>query len=131
MMNLSLIGFRYARVVFAVVITLMIAGAVSYFKLPANEDPTVLIRQALIITKNPGLPADKVELLISKPLELAIRKRPEVEKIKSTSESGQSTIVVELYDKHFQLEQIWDDIYSRPTLPRQGYPKNYLVGRAA
>lgn len=109
-MNLSLIGFRYARVVFALVITLMIAGAVSFFTLPTNEDPTILIRQALIITKNPGLAADKVELLITKPLELAIRKRPEVKKIDSTSQLGQSTIIVSVYDKYFQLDQIWDDI---------------------
>lgn len=67
-MNLSLIGFRCARVVFAVVLAMMIAGIVSYFKLPANEAPTITIRQALVITRNPGLSADKVEMLITKPL---------------------------------------------------------------
>lgn len=124
-MNLSLIGFRYARVVFALMVLMMIAGVVSYFKLPANEDPAILVRQALVITNNPGLPTDKVELLITKPLELAIRKRPEVRYIKSTSQSGQSTIIIELYDKFFQLDQIWDDIrdeIEQVRLPAGTYP---------
>lgn len=109
-MNLSLIGFRYARVVFALLFALMVSGVVSYFRLPANEDPTILIRQALIITNNPGLAVDKVELLITKPLELAVRQRPEVKKINSTSMLGQSIIVVEIFDKYFELDQIWDDV---------------------
>lgn len=124
-MNLSLIGFRYARVVFAVMLAMMIAGIISYFKLPANEDPTITIRQALVLTKNPGLPADKVEMLITKPLELAIRSRAEVKKINSTSTSGQSTIIIEVYDKYFELAQIWDDIrdeIQQVRLPEGTYP---------
>ncbi|MBS9778628.1 MAG: efflux RND transporter permease subunit [Gammaproteobacteria bacterium] len=124
-MNLSLIGFRYARVVFAVMIVMMVAGVVSYFKLPANEDPAITIRQALIVTNNPGLPTDKVEMLITKPLELAIRKRPEVKNIRSTSAAGQSTIIVEVYDKYFELDQIWDDVrdeINKVRLPDGTYP---------
>lgn len=109
-MNLSLIGFRNARIVLSIMVIMMVVGAISYFKMPANEDPSIKIRQSLIITKNDGLPADQVENLISKPLELAIRKRPEVRKIKSTSMFGQSVITVELYNKYFDLEQIWDDV---------------------
>lgn len=124
-MNLSLIGFRYARVIFATIIALMIYGAVSYFKMPANEDPSIIIRQAIIITNSPGLPAEKVEMLITKPLELAVRTRAEVKKIKSTSKQGQSTLIVEIYDRYFQLDQIWDDIrdeIEQVTLPKGTYP---------
>ncbi len=124
-MNLSIIGFRYARVIFATILAMMVFGAVSYFKMPANEDPTILIRQALIVTNNPGLPADKVEMLITKPLELAMRTRPEVKKIKSTSKQGQSTIIVEIYDRYFKLGQIWDDVrdeIEQVRLPEGTYP---------
>lgn len=109
-MNLSLIGFRYVRVVISMLIVMMVAGVYSYFTMPANEDPSITIRQALIVTRNEGLPADKVETLVTKPLELAVRKRPEVKKIKSTSMSGQSILIVEIYDKYFELDQIWDDV---------------------
>ncbi|PIE42197.1 MAG: acriflavine resistance protein B [Gammaproteobacteria bacterium] len=124
-MNLSLIGFRYLRIIFAIVATLMISGVVSYFKLPANEDPAIIIRQALIITKSPGLSTEKIELLVSKPLELAIRKRPEIEKINSTSMSGQSIIIAKVYDKYFDLDQIWDDVrdeIEQVRLPAGTYP---------
>ncbi len=124
-MNLSIIGFRYARVVFATILAMMVFGVVSYFKMPANEDPTILIRQALIVTNSPGLPADKVEMLITKPLELAIRTRAEVEKITSTSKQGQSTIIVKVYDRYFKLDQIWDDVrdeIEQVRLPEGTYP---------
>lgn len=110
-MNLSMIGFRYVRIVLSILIIMMVMGVVSYFTMPANEDPSIKVRQALVITRNPGLPADKVETLISKPLELAIRKRPEVRKIKSTSMFGQSVIMIELQNQYFELEQIWDDVH--------------------
>lgn len=110
-MNLSMIGFRYVRIVLSILIIMMVMGVVSYFTMPANEDPSIKVRQALVITRNPGLPADKVETLISKPLELAIRKRPEVNKIKSTSLFGQSIIMIELQNQYFELEQIWDDVH--------------------
>ncbi|PID63565.1 MAG: acriflavine resistance protein B [Gammaproteobacteria bacterium] len=124
-MNLSLIGFRYARVIFATIIALMLYGVASYFKMPANEDPSIIIRQAIVITNNPGLPAEKVEMLITKPLELAIRSRPEVKSIKSTSVQGQSTLIVEVYDRYFQLDQIWDDVrdeIEQVRLPTGTYP---------
>ncbi len=124
-MNLSLIGFRYARVIFATIIALMLYGVASYFKMPTNEDPAIIIRQAIIVTNNPGLPASKVEMLITKPLELAIRTRPEVKTIKSTSVQGQSTIIIEVYDRYFQLDQIWDDIrdeIEQVRMPTGTYP---------
>lgn len=121
-MNLSAIAFRYKRVVFALLLVLMVFGFVSYFTLPAREDPEITIREAVITTRFPGLPPDRVELLITKTLEEAIRTVPEIEEIRSTSYPGRSVIHVEAYDRFFDLDQIWDDVRNaidrvRPDLP--------------
>jgi len=107
---LTQIAYRNQRIVYAVVAILMVFGAWSYFNLPAQEDPAITIRQAIVQTAYPGLSPERVEGLVTKPLERAIRRLPEVEEIRSSSVSGLSIIHVEAYDRYFQLDQIWDDL---------------------
>ena len=82
------LALRYRSVVFLIVGLLMAFGAYSYFTLPAREDPEILIRNAVVITHFPGLEAEEVELLITKPLEEAIVTLPELKEVKSTSMEG-------------------------------------------
>jgi len=111
-MNLSQIAHHYYRLVYAVLAVLMIMGFVAYFTLPAKEDPSITIREAVITTNYPGMPADRVELLITKTLEEAIRSVSELEEIRSVSLQGQSIIHAEAYDRFFDLDQIWDEVRS-------------------
>lgn len=109
-MNISEIAFKYYRVVYAVLGALMLIGFISYFTLPAKEDPTITIREALITTNYPGMPADRVELLITKTIEEAIRSVSEVDEIRSVSIEGKSIIHADVYDRFFDLDQIWDEL---------------------
>lgn len=94
----------------AIVLSLMVFGFYSFFTLPAQEDPKVTVREAVVSTQLDGLPAERVELLITKTLEEAIRKLPEVQEIRSISLVGQSIIHVQLKDSYSELDQIWDDL---------------------
>ena len=107
---LTQIAYRNQRIVYAVIIILMVFGAWSYFDLPAQEDPAITIRQAVVQTSYPGLSPERIEELVTRPLERAIRRLPEVEEIRSSSVSGLSIIHVEVYDRFFELDQIWDDL---------------------
>lgn len=109
-MNLSQIAHHYYRMVYAILAVLMIMGFVAYFTLSAKEDPSITIREAVITTNFPGMPADRVELLITKTLEEAIRSVSELEEIRSVSMQGQSIIHAEAYDRFFDLDQIWDEV---------------------
>lgn len=109
-MNLSQLALRYQSVVWLLVIGAMVFGAVSYVRLPAQEDPHITQRVAVVTTRLPGLSAEKVELLITKPLEEAIRGVPEVEEIRSTSRPGLSIIHAEVHERHFELDRIWTDL---------------------
>ncbi|RKF07723.1 efflux RND transporter permease subunit [Oceaniradius stylonematis] len=107
---LTQLAYRNQRIVYAIVAILMAFGAWSYFNLPAQEDPAITIRQAIVQTAYPGLSPERVEELVTKPLERAIRQLPEVEEIRSSSVSGLSIIHVEVFDRYFELDQIWDDL---------------------
>lgn len=107
---LTQLAYRNQRIVYAIVAILMATGIWSYFTLPAQEDPAITLREAIVETAYPGLNPERVEELITRPLERAIRRLPEVEEIRSSSVAGLSIIHVEVYDRFFELDQIWDDL---------------------
>lgn len=84
-MNISRIAFRHRPVVWMIVIAAMLFGAISYFTLPAREDPQITIREAVITTRYPGLSAERMELLVTKTIEEAVRRVSEVDEIRSVS----------------------------------------------
>lgn len=121
-MNLSQAAFKYRPVLFLATVMAMLFGLWSYFTLPAREDPSITIREAVVTTEFPGLPAEQVEENITKPLEESIRHVGEIKRIRSTSMRGRSIIHVEIQDRYFDLAQIWDDVNQRilaakPSLP--------------
>lgn len=109
-MNISALSLTYNRLLLAVVLSLMVFGGFSYFNLPAQEDPKVTVREAVVSTSLEGFPAQRVELLITKTLEEAIQNLPEVKEIRSISLVGQSIIHVQIEDRYNELDQIWDDM---------------------
>ena len=80
---------------------------------PSQENPEFTIRQAVVTTYFPGLSAAQVEDLITKQVEEEIRRIPEVEHIESSSRTGVSLIKVIVYDRYFELDNIWTDLRNR------------------
>jgi len=109
-LNLTEIGYRYRPVVLLVTVTLMVYGVVSYFSLPAREDPKITIREAIVSSAYPGLPAERVELLMTKPLEEALLTVSGIEEIRSTSADGVSIIYAKAYEHLDELGQVWDEV---------------------
>ena len=126
-MNLSEIAFKYRKPFFMIFAVLLVYGTISYFTLPAREDPEIIIREALVVTNYPGLNPERVEQLITKKLELAIRQIPEVEEIRSTSITGQSVIHVEVQDKYFNLDDIWQDLRNKVSAAQSLLPDGTLT----
>ena len=110
MSNLSELGFRYRAAVLLIVVLAMIYGVASYFTLPAREDPTITIREAVVVTAHPGMDATRVETLITTPLAEAIKTMPEVDEVRATSMEGQSIIHAEVAFATDDLDQAWDEL---------------------
>ncbi|MEL6760288.1 MAG: efflux RND transporter permease subunit [Myxococcota bacterium] len=121
-MNLSVFAYRNQAFVFSSVVILMLFGVYSYATLPAQEDPRVVIREAVVTTEYPGMSAERVERLITKRLEEALRQIPEIDEITSMSMPGVSTIHVEAYYGYPDLDQIWDTVREKMSEARAFLP---------
>lgn len=122
-MNLTEIAYKYRKTVLLVIGLLLINGVFAYFTLPAQEDPTITIREAVISTSFPGMAPERVEQLITKKLEEEIRKIPEVKDIRSTSSTGLSIVHVKIYDKYFNLDDIWQDVRNKAFAAHSHMPQ--------
>lgn len=126
-MNITRLAFTYRKTVLMLLALLLINGALAYFTLPAQEDPSITIREAIVSTAYPGMSPERVEQLITRTLEEEIRKIPEVERLTSSSATGLSTIHVAIYDRYFNLDNIWQDLRNKVQqaqrkLPEGTYP---------
>ena len=122
-MNLTKIAFTYRKSILMVLALLLINGVFAYLTLPAQENPTITIRQAIVTTSYPGMAPERVEQLITRAIEKEIRKIPEVEKLTSTSMTGQSVIHVEIYDRYFNLDNIWQDLRNKVKQAQVNLPE--------
>ncbi len=77
-----------------------------------QEDPTITNLAATVTTFFPGAEPARIEALVSKPLEEELRAVAEVDEVKSTSSTGVSSIVIELYDTldAGAIERAWSEV---------------------
>lgn len=102
-----------SMLVLILVLMIAAAGPASFLSHPSREDPEITIRTALVTASFPGMSPQRIENLITKKLEEKIREMPEVDEIKSTSRSGQSTVRVILHDRIKELEPVWQDLRNK------------------
>ncbi|MEM9282925.1 MAG: efflux RND transporter permease subunit [Verrucomicrobiota bacterium] len=119
-MNLADFTLRNNRTSLVIYGALLVLGLQTFFSVGRLEYPDFTIRNAQIITTYSGRTSIQVEQEISDPLESALRQMAEVKEITSTSKNGISVLSVELRDKYFDLQPIWQDMRNRiesTTLP--------------
>ena len=122
-MNLTGFSLNNSRLVMLVVALLTLAGLGMLANFPSKEDAVVTIRDAVVTTYYPGMSPRRVEDLITRKVEEYIRQIPEVENIYNVkSATGVSIIYVKVWDKFFDLDQIWIDLRNKmndvkPELP--------------
>ncbi len=99
-----------------IVILVCLAGGVwGFLTLGRLEDPAFTIKQAVVETRYPGASAQQVAEEVSEPLESAIQKLAEVERIQSINRPGLSSIEVHI-DSRFdgaELPAIWTKLRAR------------------
>lgn len=109
-MNIARIAFRMRPLVYLILAILMGFGAWSYFELPAREDPKITVREAVVRVCYPGLSPERMERLVTRTIEEAVRQVEEIEEIRSVTMAGRSIVHVEVDDSYFALDRIWDDV---------------------
>lgn len=122
-MSISQAAYRYWRLIFVIVGLGMAFGVFSYFTLPAREDPEIVIREARVTATYPGLSAERMELLVTKPLEEAVRQVPELEEVTSVTRAGSTIVHAVIQDRYFQLDAIWTDLREKVSAAEAELPE--------
>lgn len=109
-MSITAWALKRTRVVWTILVLLAGMGVIAYKSLPRNDMPAYTIRFAALVTQFPGASPERVETLITDPLEEVIQEIPEVKSITSESRTGLSVISVEIRQDipAELLQEIWD-----------------------
>ena len=137
-MNLASLALTHSRITMLAMAIIVALGAALFQSYPRAEDPSITIREVDIRASFPGMAPDRVEELITKPLESAMREIAEVDDIEATAKTGFTQLSVTIGDSFNDLEPIFQDIRNkvddvRGDLPdgTQGPTVNDEVGLTA
>jgi multidrug efflux pump subunit AcrB len=90
---------KNGRLIALTVAVIIVAGLGGLSTLPRSEDPRITGRLGVVNTFFPGASAERVEALISEPLENKLRELSDIKRISSVSSAGISVITIELKDR--------------------------------
>lgn len=113
MFNPAAFVLKNNRTSLVLYVIVLLSGYSTFQNIGRLEYPEFTIRNAQVITHYPGRTSVQVEQEVTEPLEQNIRRLPEVEQVLSTSKPGMSIISVEIKDKFFDLEPIWQDLRNK------------------
>lgn len=95
---LARLFYENRHLLILVMVVIAVGGFTALQTMPRLEDPVIVNRNPQVLTLFPGASADRVEALISEPIEQALQEIPEIKFIRSTSSNNISAIAIELND---------------------------------
>lgn len=98
------------RITITVTVLICLGGYFSYRSMPRSQDPGFVVRSALVQTVFPGASPERIENLVTEPLEKAIQEIPELDSIISKSKTGVSIITVNIKEDEKIMRPIWDSL---------------------
>lgn len=96
---LASLFFRNRHLLVLSITIIVVAGISAVISLPRLEDPRIDNRFVSVFTAVPGASAERVETLVTEPLETALQEVVAIKKIESTSTAGISFVSVTLKDE--------------------------------
>ncbi|MFO7649658.1 efflux RND transporter permease subunit [Halomonas campaniensis] len=126
-MTLTEAALRYNRVTIAGLLVVLLGAVISYLSISRAEDPAVTVRVAQVVTYLPGATPERVEQLVTDPLETAIMEMPELDFVESTSRAGVSIIRVELRPEVRDVQAGWDKLRRKVGDARGRLPDEALA----
>ena len=109
-MDLTRTAIEKNRITAVALLLLLIGGLSAYQGMPRAEDPGFTIRAAQVLTRFPGASPERVEQLVTDPIEEALQELPEIDFLASTSKTGVSIVMVHIRDEFDDMRPIWDKL---------------------
>jgi len=116
--------YRHSRYVTLIILCAVAVGLNSLNAISRQEDPTLTNFVASVTTLYPGATPDRVEALVTRPLEDELRTISEIDEIESTSTTGVSALRLKLkWDMDEDgLERVWSEVRDAITEASQEFP---------
>ncbi|HZX42797.1 MAG TPA: efflux RND transporter permease subunit, partial [Myxococcaceae bacterium] len=128
--NLARFCVQHRQVAWALLVLSIAAGVAGYKRMPKRKDPDIPVRIALAVCPWPGVPADRVEELVTRKIEEAAAGNSKVKKIETTTRDGVAVVLVHLHDDIADTVEQFADIGNRVTnvsgLPPGAGPVNWV-----
>ena len=100
----------------------LVLGAVTWLQLPIDAFPDVTNVQVMILTESPGLSPEEVERLVTFPVEMQMSGLPDVQQVRSLSQSGLSQVVV-IFEDHVDSYFARQLVFERLAMVRDELPE--------
>ena len=126
MEKLTQFAVHNSRLTILFLVLVVVFGALTFVTMPSREDPEITIRTAQVSAKYPGMSVTLMEDLIARPLERKIKEIAELDSIETTVQSGLVTIQVNIKDRYFDLDPIWQDLRNKMDDMRSSLPSGTL-----
>lgn len=114
-MNIAAATIRFSTFSTVATLAMCAAGILAFFQMGRLEDPEFTIKEALVVTAYPGASPTEVAEEVTEPIESAIQRMGQVERVVSISEPGLSIVNVVIRDQFGtnELPQVWDELRRR------------------
>jgi len=124
--NLTKLSLDNTRVTLTLVLVVTLLGISTYMGLERNDMPPFTIRVAQVITAFPGAGPERVESLVTDPIEQVVQELPELDFVASESRTGVSIISVNIRQDvpDENLQAIWDRLRRKIDAIRSTLPEN-------
>ena len=109
-MDLTRFAIEKDRVTAVVLLVALFGGVSAYRTMSRAEDPGFTVRAAQVFTGFPGASPERIEQLVTDPLEAAIQELPQIDFITSTSKTGVSIVMINVRDEFTDMRPIWDGL---------------------
>jgi len=104
---------RRPRILLLSISVVMVAGLSAYWVLPRLEDPVLGRRVGIVGTVFPGANAQRVESLVTIPIEEGLQSVAGIRQVRSNSQTDISNVVIELEDEITDVSTVWSVVRDR------------------
>jgi len=107
-MNLTELAIKNKWLFLSLLAVFIFSGVSTFKDMPRDDMPPFLIRVVNIVSVFPGAGPERVEMLVTDPIEKVVQEIPEVDYITSESRTGISIVTVRIKESEFDLRPIFD-----------------------
>ena len=118
-----------ARLIAALVGVLVIAGAVSFYTMDRQENPSFPYRGAIVIIPFPGASAERVERLVLEPAETQINEIDEIYTLGAIAQQDVGVFSIELRGDVYNTAEVWDRLRVALDNAKRDFPDGVLEPR--